>query len=418
MRIRLSLLLWSLLLVTYAAAQAPPILPDEARPHVSWENADRVVGRTAFVSGHVADVRSFREVTLMNFFADRPPAKFTGVIRTADLDKFTPSPKELYNGKIVEIRGLVTTFKGVPQIAITSPDQVQVLETLPETEQPLAAQSAAPKDKIRFAEYNVLNLFDADDDPYRADEATPVKPRAELEALAKTIRSLDADVLALEEVENRGYLERFIEVFLSDMGYEHVVVFEGNDRRGIDVALVSRLPIGPVESNRHVSFEGPYGKPIRFARDVLEVTIEPANAPSFKTWVVHLQSNSQGRDYAEPIRVAEARQLRRMLDEELQRDPNARIVLTGDFNDTPESETMKTVIGEGPGKMWSAASDHQGALPDTFNQGRFQSMIDFVLCTPAMAKAYVDGSFHVLPGSPETSGSDHNPVVVEFDLAP
>lgn len=404
------------LLTTNAWGDETPIASDEARPHVSWEDAGRVVGRTAYVSGLVADVRSFREVTLINFFADRPPAKFTGVIRKADRGKFLPSAEELYKGKIVEIRGLVTTFKGVPQIAVTSPDQIRVLEALPTTEKFQETSRVAPKDKIRFAEYNVLNLFDSDDDPYRADESTPVKPRAELEALANTIRSLNADVLALEEVENRGYLERFIEVFLSDMGYREVVLFEGNDRRGIDVALVSRLPIGPVESNRHVTFAGPSGGPIRFARDVLEVTVEPEDAPSFKVWVVHLQSNSQGREYAEPIRIAEAKQLRRMLDEELERDPNARIVLTGDFNDTPESETLKTIIGDGPHKLWSAASDHEGELPDTFNQGRYQSMIDFVLCTPAMAKQYVDGSFTVLPGSPEATGSDHNPVLVEFNL--
>lgn len=415
MRLRLltaALMVWT----TPVLASEPPISPDEARPHVSWEDADRVVGRVAFVSGRVVDVRSFDEVTLINFYANRPPAKFTGVIRAADLGQFLPSPKELYRGKIVRIRGLVTTFKGVPQIAITSPEQVEVLPEFPTTEEPPSMVKHAVGPKIKVAAYNVLNLFDAVDDPYTADEATPIKPRKELAALAESMRQLDADVVALEEVENRGYLERFLEVFLPDMGYDHVVLFEGNDRRGIDVALVSRLPIGPVESNRHVTFAGPYGKPIRFARDVLEVTVEPENAPSFKVWVVHLQSNSQGREYAEPIRVAEAKQLRRMLDDELERDANARIVLTGDFNDTVESETLKTIIGDGPQKMWSAASDLKGRLPNTYNQGRYQSMIDFVLCTPAMAKEYVAGSFKVVPGSPEISGSDHNPVCVEFDL--
>jgi endonuclease/exonuclease/phosphatase (EEP) superfamily protein YafD len=66
--------------------------------------------------------------------------------------------------------------------------------------------------------------------------------------------------------------------------------------------------------------------------------------------------------------------------------------------------------------MWSAASDHEGELPDTYNQGRYHSMIDFILCSPAMAKQYVPGSFHVVPGSPESTGSDHNPVAVEFSL--
>jgi endonuclease/exonuclease/phosphatase family metal-dependent hydrolase len=412
---RLLLFLLGTAFVTSAAAADPPIAADEARPLVSWNDAGRVVGSVAFVSGRVAGIRQPRGMTLIDFF-DEKPAAFTGVIRQADYGKFPAKPADLYRDKILRIRGLVTTYRGVPQIAITSPNQVEILDALPETQQPAKTLPTAAADRIRFAEYNVLNLFDADDDPYHADEATPTKPRAELEALANSIRSLNADVIALEEVENRGYLERFLEVFLKDMGYQDVVLFEGNDRRGIDVALVSRIPIGPVESNRHCTFPGPDGKPIHFARDVIEVTVEPTNAPSFEVWVVHLQSNSQGREYAEPIRLAEARQIRRMLDEDFQRDTKARIVLTGDFNDTWDSETMKTIVGEGSTSMWSAASDHEGELPDTYNQGRYHSMIDFVLCSPAMAKQYVPRSFHVVPGSPESSGSDHNPVAVEFSL--
>lgn len=404
------------LVASNCLAAEPPIGADEARPHVAWDDAKSVVGRTAFVSGRVADVRSFDEVTLINFFADQPPAKFTGVIRTADLDKFAPSPKELYNGKFVEIRGLVTTFKGVPQIAVTSPDQIEVLAALPTTEKPPEKPQRVLGPKLKIAAYNVLNLFDAVDDAYTADEATPIKPRKELEALAESIRNLDADVIAFEEVENRGYLERFIEVFLPDMGYDNVVLFEGNDRRGIDVALASRVPIGQVRSNRHVKFPGPNGRTLRFARDVLEVNVEPENADDFEMWVVHLQSNSQGRDYAEPIRVAEAREVRRMLDDELKADPGARIIVTGDFNDTWDSEALKAIAGDGATAMWPTASDMPGETPNTYNQGRFQSMIDFALCSPAMAKRFVKGSFAVVPGSAETTGSDHNPIVAEFDL--
>ncbi|MGD9635752.1 MAG: endonuclease/exonuclease/phosphatase family protein [Pirellulales bacterium] len=415
MRILWTFLAW-LALLGVGHADAPPIAPDEARPHVSWEDADRVVGRVAFVSGRVADVRKFDSLTLINFFADHPPAEFSGVIRTADLAKFSPSPKELYRGKIVRIRGLVTTFKGVPQIAITSPDQIEVLEELPATEEPPARAKHAVGAKIKVAAYNVLNLFDAVDDPYTADEATPIKPREQLESLAESIRQLDADVIALEEVENRGYLERFIEVFLTDMGYEHVVLFEGNDRRGIDVALLSRVPIGQVRSNRHVTFPGPNGRTLRFARDVLQVNVEPENAAGFEIWVVHLQSNSQGREYAEPIRIAEARQVRRMLDQELKQDPAARIVVTGDFNDTWNSEALQTIAGQGATAMWATATDNADGAVITYNQGPFREMIDFALCSPAMAKRFVKGSFHVEPGSPETTGSDHNPIVAEFDL--
>jgi endonuclease/exonuclease/phosphatase family metal-dependent hydrolase len=116
------------------------------------------------------------------------------------------------------------------------------------------------------------------------------------------------------------------------------------------------------------------------------------------------------------VRMAEANQLRKLLDKQLGTDPEARIVLLGDFNDTWDSETMKTIVGEGSMAMWSATSKLSGDLPDIYNKGEYQSMIDFILCSPAMAAAYVDGSFQVVPGSTETTGSDHNPVSVSFRL--
>jgi exonuclease III len=53
-------------------------------------------------------------------------------------------------------------------------------------------------------------------------------------------------------------------------------------------------------------------------------------------------------------------------------------------------------------------------LPETYNQGEFHSMIDYILCTPAMAESYVKDSSRIIPGSPESTGSDHNPVTASF----
>jgi exonuclease III len=43
-------------------------------------------------------------------------------------------------------------------------------------------------------------------------------------------------------------------------------------------------------------------------------------------------------------------------------------------------------------------------------------MIDFLLCSPAMAKCYQKGSIQILQGTVDGSGSDHNPVSAKFDL--
>jgi endonuclease/exonuclease/phosphatase family metal-dependent hydrolase len=329
-----------LFLIAGPAWAQPAIDPAEGRPVVKWEEARSIVGQTAFVCGKVIGVPTVGKITFLNFDAQRP-VRFAGVIFDDKLTNFPKPPSEMYNGKIVKISGAVSLFKDQPQIVVTSPAQVEVLDAMPTLVPPKKATGAMAKPgEVVVAAYNILNLFDEHDDPYKEDEGTPAKPRAELERLAESIRGLNADVIAVEEVENRFYLERFVNVFLPEMGYRDVVLFEGNDGRGIDVGLISRIPVGEVRSHRHLRFPGHNGGEARFNRDVLAVTLEPKDAEPFEVWVVHLKSNSGGREEAEPIRMAEARELRRLLDEELTENPEARFIVTGDYRRHGDERTL------------------------------------------------------------------------------
>lgn len=407
---------FSVLVLAKSAVAQPAINAEEGRPVVEWQDARSVVGQMAYVCGKVIGVPTVGKITFVNFDAERP-VRFAGVIFDDKLTNFPKPPAEMYNGKIVKISGTVSLFKDQPQIVVTSPSQIEVLDAMPKLVAPKKATGALAKPgEVVVAAYNILNLFDDHDDPYKEDEGTPAKPRAELERLAASIRALNADVIAVEEVENRFYLERFVNVFLPEMGYRDVVLFEGNDGRGIDVGLISRIPVGEVRSRRHLRFPGHNGGEARFNRDVLAVTLEPKDADPFEVWVVHLKSNAGGREAAEPIRLAEARELRRLLDEELADNPAAQIIVTGDFNDTPESATIKTIVGSGSNALWSAGSDLNDPAAVSYNQGEFRSVIDFILCSPAMQKKYVKGSFQIPQGSVETTGSDHNPIKATFKL--
>ncbi len=396
-----------------AVAEAP-INPDEGRPQVQWQDAKQIIGKQALVNGKCINVNTLGSgITFVNF-DDKRPARFAGVIFKDDLGNFPKNMKELYVGKILRLRGTVSVYQGNSQIVLKGPDQIEVLDSMPPSTLPDAAARRTPKPgQLSIAAYNVLNLFDEYDDPYKADEGTPAKPRDQLQHLAQSIAALDADVIAMEEVENRDYLQRFVDVFLPDLGYENVMLFEGNDGRGIDVGLISRVPIGEVRSRRHLKFDGPDG-PMSFMRDVPAVTLLPPGGQPIEIWCVHLKSNSGGREFTEATRVAEAKEVRLLLDQSLAKDPNARIVVTGDFNDTPGTPTLKTIIGEGPTALWSAASDLKDPKTITYNEGDFKSMIDFMLCSPAMMKQYVKGSFQVPQGSVETTGSDHNPINAVF----
>ncbi len=388
---------------------------DEGVATIHWSSAGEAIGAVAFVCGEITAIRDIGAITFINFDDERP-AKFTAVVFRDNYEKFPDEIKKLYLGKIVKIRGQITTHRDRPQIVLTSPDQVEIVDKLPETVMPQERARQAEKDQLVVATYNILNLFDDVDSPYHVDETTPAKPREELEHVAETIRALNADVIAFQEVESRGYLKRFRDVFLGDMGYKHIVHYEGNDLRGIDVCLLSRIPVGTVESHRHVKFTGPDGRPKAMSRDLLCVTLLPPGKSPFEIWIVHLKSNSGGREYSEPVRLAESRYLREQLDKRLSENPEATFLLMGDFNDIWGSPTLETIVGSGPMALKLPLSEPAIKSLITYNREPRRSMIDFILCSPAMAKQFVPGSYRTIPGEVKTSGSDHNPVTAWFQM--
>jgi len=388
-----------------------PIGADEGRPHVAFQDAAKVIGRIALVSGPVMAVEQRGRVTILKFGGE---ADFKVAVYEESIARFGKPLEALYEGKLVRVRGMVDTFREAPQIVVSDPSQIELIDELPPTKL-FAAPPRPARDQVKVATYNVLNLFDDVDDAYHQDDSTPAKPRAELDKLAAMLKAIDADVVALQEVENRGYLQRFLEVFVPELGYEHVVHFEGNDIRGIDVCLVSRLPVGTVTSHRHVDFPGVSGETRRFERDLLCVTIAPPACKPFEMWVVHLKSNFGGRDAAEPVRLSEANALRHIIDERLKADPQARFILCGDFNDTWDSASTKAIVGDGASAMRCFASELPEADRVTYNREPYRTMIDFLLFSPALAEQYREKSYRIHSGKLASAASDHNPVSASFD---
>lgn len=397
-----------------SAAESAPISDREGVPVIDWRDAGGHLDQRVLVQGRIVSTRNIGSICFLNF-DDSSARAFTAVIRKANFDRFPERPETAYRGKNVRILGTITEYQGKPQIVVSSPQQIEVLDELRAPTRPATRPAVGEATALTIATFNTLNLFDDHDDPYRDDEGTPAKPRAELERLAAAIRTVDADVIALQEVENRDYLERFVRALLPDMGYEHVVQFEGNDRRGIDCAVLSRVPVGPVTSYRHLRFRDAAGRERRFERDLLRVRLEPAGSPPFDLFVVHLKSKSSGAD-SDVLRQAEAYAVRAAIDEALARDAGARFLVCGDFNDTWDSPALRIIRGSGTGELKTFFEEIPAEGRITYNKEPHREMIDFLLCSPAMAAAYVPGSFRILPGSPETTGSDHNAVAARFRL--
>ncbi|MCB9850070.1 MAG: endonuclease/exonuclease/phosphatase family protein [Phycisphaerales bacterium] len=409
-------------------------------PKISWEKAAEHYGQECIVYGAVVATRDIGNRCFLNFHQNYRE-NFTVVINKNVYDKFPENPESYFRGKNVRVVGKVVEFKGKPEIVVDSADVIEVVDSpnppegsdvvttkLPDTtatttttpqdasaHNDIAPPPAAANGTVRIATFNVLNLFDEFDDPYVENERLPGKDADEIGKIAATIAKLGADVVALEEVENRQVVEKMCHDHLAKFGYE-VVEFEGNSDRGIDVALLSRLPIGSVTSHRHLDFVDGNGNPMRFQRDLLQVEIEPDGLEPFDVFVVHLKSKYGGAEKSLPLRMGEANTIRKLFDDMLSQDSRKRFVICGDFNDTFDSEPLKRIVGTGDKALHAFFEDVPEDQRITYNRNHL-SMIDFILASPAMAKTYVPKSYTILPGSVESGGSDHNPVAASFHLS-
>lgn len=413
---RVSLVIIAIVCIASPSARAEGPAPTASAPSVplvGWRDAARFVGQEVTVQGRIVQARNIGNLCFLNF---DPARSFTAIVRKENYKNFSKSPDQLYRDKIVQIRGRVGMFRGKPELEVKSPDAVRIIEREEPLSGPPATQPARTFDgTITVATYNLLNLFDDHDDPYREDEGTPKKPDDQLRCLAGSIRALNADVLCVEEVENRDVLESFARTQLMDMGYREVVSFESNDLRGIECGVLSRFPVGPVTSHRFRDFDDGNGGKARFRRDLLQVRIEPPGCTPFDVFVVHLKSKRGDAEESLRDRMSEAHAIQTVLGDMLKRDPGAQFLICGDFNDTWDSKPLKTLVGDGPTRLVDFVADLPAGAK-SYNQPPHASLIDFIFCSPAMAKCYVPKSYRIVEGSIATTGSDHNPVAAQFKL--
>lgn len=292
---------------------------------------------------------------------------------------------------------------------------------------------------IRLATYNVENLFDEIDDPAlsgRNEDIDDAKPAAELDAAAETIRRLDADVLALQEIESEAVIRWFRESYLADLGYEHLASVDAGDERGIEQAVLSRFPITSVENWPGRDLGGSHppnwgdaenynaGEPIRFHRSPLRVVVEVPGAGAeepyeLTLYVVHAKSGRPGEYW----RKAEAAGLAEIVAEQAASSPGANIAILGDFNAFLSDESVQTLVGAG----FTDAMDDVSQGGPRFVSHESGRRIDHILVNPNLAAEVVPGSGFILgtpalpegmdwrdEWRPEGYASDHYPVAVDI----
>ena len=218
------------------------------------------------------------------------------------------------------------------------------------------SQANKLSDEFTFMFYNSENLYDTENDSLtKDDEFTPGgdrrwnigRLRDKANRLAKVILAAgkwNAPVLVgLCEIESHQVLELLVrQTPLNKYGFK-IIHKDSPDQRGIDVALVYRPELFKPFNYKAISVIDPLNSKFK-TRDILQVSGILNNCDTIHIFVNHWPSRYGGLMETVHYRRLAAEVLKKSVHELLTVYPKAKIICMGDFNDTPEDESLSKVL--------------------------------------------------------------------------
>ncbi|MBS1760149.1 MAG: endonuclease/exonuclease/phosphatase [Bacteroidetes bacterium] len=224
--------------------------------------------------------------------------------------------------------------------------------------------------------YNLENFYDTVNNPIVNDEEfLPQGVRNyntavyfdKVNKLATVISQIGTDknpdgpaILGVAEIENDTVLTDLVKSPLLAKRNYKFVHYDSKDIRGVDVGLLYNPKYFTVEASDKLFVQLPGGtKDAYFTRDVLWVKGK-LDGETIYLYVNHWPSRSGGEKRSQPARNAAAQVCKNHIDSIQKIDPNAKIILMGDLNDDPVSESVADVLNAkskinnvGPGGLYN-----------------------------------------------------------------
>jgi endonuclease/exonuclease/phosphatase family metal-dependent hydrolase len=200
------------------------------------------------------------------------------------------------------------------------------------------------------------------------------------------MKDIDAEILGVIEAENRISLNRFSAQMLQVVGgtpYAQVMLIDGNDDRGIDVAVLTKPGFDIVNVRPHV--DDTDGQGLIFSRDCPEFSITTPSGETVVVLVNHLKSKGFGGQASSNAK--RKRQAKRTAEiyARLVAEGQTCVAVVGDFNDTPDSAPLAPLLA---GTDLQDVSNHpqfvSDGRPGTFGNGTKGNKIDYILLSPAL----------------------------------
>lgn len=255
-----------------------------------------------------------------------------------------------------------------------------------------------------IAFYNVENLFDVADDPRISDEDfTPNgklqwsegRLEQKVKNLATVFQAMGKDheppvIIGLAEVENQDVVELLGRTIRpATYGIVHK---DSPDNRGIDVALLYDERYFKVSNKAFYFIE--FNEKNYTSRDILYAElISLKGKETLHCFVNHWPSRRGGWQETEARRIQAASTLKTQVNILLKKDPEAQIIIMGDFNDYPDNRSLTTSLGavehDSPmeQELINLAFDLHASGKGTYNYQGDWGMLDQVIISDALIKA-------------------------------
>lgn len=213
---------------------------------------------------------------------------------------------------------------------------------------------------------------------------------------ARVINDLAPDVLAVVEAEDRMTLQRFNhQENLLDDRFDHVMLIDGNDDRGIDVGLMTMdgFDIGDMRS--HVDAADDVG--VVFSRDCPEYEVAvPGSDERITLLVNHFKSQSGGGGAK---RARQAAEVRRIVDRLV--GEGRHVVVLGDLNegqssDGDDSPNFADLFSPGGPLLdcYALPGFDLGPRPGTFQSCSHRNRLDYVLISRSLESSFRGGQIY------------------------
>lgn len=325
---------------------------DDGVPIVDWSDAAQHYGQEVIVHGKVVLTRNIGFYTFLNFHQDFRN-HFTVLIKQESYGNFPEPPEKLYDGKRVAVRGTVIKYRDKPEIIATAPEQITILpddvanpdETIKQAPPaPVSSDgrpSALPTAKgFAIGTINLAAVLGQGSQICAAGGNSETKVTPEQTIAIQLVHELDADILAVQNVDSLDCLQRFNQQMLSEMNYRYIVGYANPSTGRLDCALLSRHPLSATAAV--TQYYTKKRKAVEFHRPPLEAQLEAESGERLKIVVVNLPAPDEKVKSSD--RRADARGLTSYLADELTLSTDCKIIVCGGFGVDAASNLISPLI--------------------------------------------------------------------------